>query len=65
MPVMFVAGALDEKYAWLGEQITARIPQGRLAIVPEAGHNVHLEQPDAFVTVFKDFLIETDKISKT
>ncbi|NJN44553.1 MAG: alpha/beta fold hydrolase [Anaerolineae bacterium] len=62
MPVMFVAGALDEKYAQLGKQIIARIPHARLAIIPEAGHNVHLEQPERFANLVHEFLTWADTI---
>jgi 2-succinyl-6-hydroxy-2,4-cyclohexadiene-1-carboxylate synthase len=62
MPVLLVVGSLDEKYVQLNEKMTASIPRVRLAIVPEAGHAVHLEQPDQFTDLVQDFLKGTDKI---
>jgi 2-succinyl-6-hydroxy-2,4-cyclohexadiene-1-carboxylate synthase len=46
MPVDWVAGALDPKYFELAGRAAARIPHGRVLIVPEAGHNVLLERPE-------------------
>ncbi|MEM8560382.1 MAG: alpha/beta fold hydrolase [Bacteroidota bacterium] len=54
-PTLALAGALDAKYAALvttmGEtsNVTARL-------IPDAGHTVHFEQPDAFVAVLQDWL---------
>jgi len=62
MPVLLVAGSLDKKYVALGEQIAAHIPRARLAIVPEAGHTVHLEQPEKFVHLLQNFLSAADTI---
>ena len=44
-PVRYVAGAFDQKYTALA----AELPVGvQTAIFPNAGHNVHLEAPEAF-----------------
>ena len=48
MPVLLVAGALDEKYTSLAKEMAAHIPQATVKIAPNAGHNVHLEQPAYF-----------------
>jgi 2-succinyl-6-hydroxy-2,4-cyclohexadiene-1-carboxylate synthase len=63
MPVLLIAGSLDEKYIMLGEQMAARIPQVRVAVAPDAGHAVHLEQPEQFAQLLQDFLQGADKIS--
>jgi pimeloyl-ACP methyl ester carboxylesterase len=42
-----------------GEAYRAAIPGARLAIVPEAGHLPHIEQPERFARVLRDFLEET------
>ena len=55
MPVLFVAGSLDEKYTRLGEQIIVRVPLARLAIIPDTGHNVHLEKPEIFISLLREF----------
>lgn len=57
MPVLIVAGELDERYClqavhlggWMGEVAS-------LALVPGAGHACHLEQPERFVNLLLAFL---------
>jgi len=59
MPVLVVAGELDEAYClqavhlggWMGEVAS-------LALVPGAGHACHLEQPERFVKLLLSFLEE-------
>lgn len=50
LPVTVIAGELDDKFVAIGQAMAARLPAARLHIIPSAGHNVHLEQPQAFVT---------------
>ena len=47
MPVVVLAGELDEKYVALGERLVAELPDATLAIVPAAGHALPLEAPAA------------------
>ncbi|HEY8418652.1 MAG TPA: 2-succinyl-6-hydroxy-2,4-cyclohexadiene-1-carboxylate synthase [Limnochordales bacterium] len=49
MPCLLLAGELDEKYRGLVAAMAARIPRAETAVVPGAGHNVHLEKPEAFL----------------
>jgi 2-succinyl-6-hydroxy-2,4-cyclohexadiene-1-carboxylate synthase len=49
MPVLVVAGALDEKFTAIAKRMAALIPDATLEVVAGAGHVVHLEQPDGFV----------------
>ncbi len=58
MPALFLAGALDPKYAALIPRMAARAPRGRALIVPEAGHNIHFEQPQAWLRAVQDFLAD-------
>lgn len=59
MPVLVVAGELDEAYClqavhlggWMGEVAS-------LALVPMAGHACHLEHPDRFVKLLSAFLAD-------
>lgn len=47
-PTLLLAGALDLKYGAVARRMAAAIPDAEADIVPEAGHNVHLEEPEAF-----------------
>jgi 2-succinyl-6-hydroxy-2,4-cyclohexadiene-1-carboxylate synthase len=56
MPVMLVAGGLDAKYAELAARVGSQIPEATVEIIPEVGHNVHLENPGQFSEVVTVFL---------
>jgi 2-succinyl-6-hydroxy-2,4-cyclohexadiene-1-carboxylate synthase len=55
MPVLFVAGQRDERYAAIGRRLVAAVADGRLAIVPRAGHSAHLERPLGFRRALEAF----------
>ena len=48
---LVVAGAEDEPYVAFARRLAAAIPGAEVAIVPGAGHAVHLEQPAAFAAL--------------
>lgn len=54
-PTLLIAGALDEKFTAIARAMAARLPAARLEIVPDAGHTVHLEQPDLFQHLIAGF----------
>ena len=57
MPVLAVAGADDAKFAALAQRMAERIgDNATVALVPDAGHAAHLEQPDAFVALLRGWL---------
>jgi 2-succinyl-6-hydroxy-2,4-cyclohexadiene-1-carboxylate synthase len=47
MPVLVLAGEHDAKYVALGRRLAAALPDGTLAVVPDAGHALALEAPAA------------------
>jgi 2-succinyl-6-hydroxy-2,4-cyclohexadiene-1-carboxylate synthase len=51
LPVRLVVGALDEKFVALGERATRLLPRAQLVRVPDVGHNVLLEAPDALAAL--------------
>jgi len=55
VPVLLIAGGADEKFRSIGGEMRALLCDARLEIVPGAGHNVHLEQPDAFAALITAF----------
>jgi 2-succinyl-6-hydroxy-2,4-cyclohexadiene-1-carboxylate synthase len=56
VPTLFLAGALDQRYAALAPVMAAEVPGAEHRIIPDAGHTTHLEQPDAFGQVVTAFL---------
>jgi 2-succinyl-6-hydroxy-2,4-cyclohexadiene-1-carboxylate synthase len=47
MPVQVLVGARDRKYVRLAERLTALLPDAALTVVPDAGHGLPREAPDA------------------
>ena len=56
-PALFVTGSLDAKYGALADRMAAAVPGARRITVPAAGHNVHLERPEAFDRTLLEHLI--------
>lgn len=55
-PVLLLAGEHDHKFASIAERMAALIPQAELALVPDAGHAAHLEQPAWVLSAIRDAL---------
>ena len=51
-----IAGARDPKYVEIARRMAALSPRMNAAVIPEAGHNVHAEQPRRFATLLHAFL---------
>jgi len=49
-PVTWIAGERDAKFSALARDAVRNLPQGRLVIVPGAGHRVPWDQPERFRT---------------
>jgi 2-succinyl-6-hydroxy-2,4-cyclohexadiene-1-carboxylate synthase len=47
LPVLAIAGSRDDGYVRAAKQIADTAPNARAAIVEEAGHAAHLQQPEA------------------
>jgi len=56
MPALAVAGELDERYVEISARMAAVSPRVRAAVVPGAGHNVRLENPEAYLASLKRLL---------
>jgi 2-succinyl-6-hydroxy-2,4-cyclohexadiene-1-carboxylate synthase len=52
MPVVPVAGARDEKYVAIAERMADAVRTSAV-VVADAGHALHLEQPDVFATMLR------------
>jgi 2-succinyl-6-hydroxy-2,4-cyclohexadiene-1-carboxylate synthase len=53
---LLIAGAQDPKFARIAAEMQESIPDAELAIVPDAGHAVHLERPAHFSEIVCAFL---------
>lgn len=62
---LFVTGSLDAKYGAYAEAMAASVPGARHLVVPAAGHNVHLERPDAFERALVEHLVPFASAART
>ena len=46
LPVTLIAGERDAKFSAIAHEMAEQMPDARVVIVPGAGHQVHLEQPE-------------------
>jgi 2-succinyl-6-hydroxy-2,4-cyclohexadiene-1-carboxylate synthase len=56
VPTLLVVGELDAAYVEIARRMQERMPAAHLAVVPGAGHTVHMERPDAWVEAVVPFL---------
>lgn len=56
VPTLVLAGEADTKFLEIGRRMAEALPNARLAVVPGAGHAVHLERPDAWLAHVGGFL---------
>lgn len=56
LPGLLLAGELDEKFAAINQRMSEMWAIAELAIVPEAGHAIHLERPELFAALVTGFL---------
>jgi len=64
LPLLFVAGAEDAKFARIAEELASLAKRGRHALVPDAGHAVQLENPHALATLARDFFAANDRAER-
>jgi 2-succinyl-6-hydroxy-2,4-cyclohexadiene-1-carboxylate synthase len=55
-PTLILVGEHDEKFRTLGDRLCDGIADARLAVVSDAGHSVHLEQPHQTAALIAEFL---------
>ena len=54
-PTLLIAGQHDAKFVAIAQRLHEQIPQSELHIL-EAGHSIHIEQPEEFLSLLKTFL---------
>jgi 2-succinyl-6-hydroxy-2,4-cyclohexadiene-1-carboxylate synthase len=58
LPTLLIAGELDSKFVAINQRMVEMLPNGRLHLIPQAGHTTHLERPSEFGTAVTNFLFE-------
>lgn len=48
IPVLLICGARDEKFTGIAKRMNQAITNSTLRVLDKAGHNAHLDQPEAF-----------------
>ena len=55
---VLLAGALDVRYTESAQRMCAAMPNAVCTVVADAGHNVHLEQPTAYIQALRDYSLQ-------
>ncbi len=55
-PLLALAGSLDRRYVDIAREMAACAPFGRSEVVPNAGHALHVENPDKVAPLLGEFL---------
>lgn len=56
IPVLLISGERDSKFVHVNRVMEKEINDAELHVIKNAGHRVHLDEPDALVSVLKSFL---------
>lgn len=56
IPTLIVVGERDTKFTEIGNRLNDEIRASELIVIANAGHAVHLDQPDFFISAVEDFV---------
>lgn len=56
IPTLLLTGALDTKYTSIQQEMVKLFPNSSHKIIEDVGHNLHLENPEVFVNLIREFL---------
>lgn len=56
LPLGLIVGQDDDKFVQIATEMTKRCPGARMKVVNQAGHMVHYEQPDEYISWLRSFL---------
>jgi 2-succinyl-6-hydroxy-2,4-cyclohexadiene-1-carboxylate synthase len=56
MPVLLLAGELDQKFAAINQEMASMLPDATFTMVTNAGHAIHVEQPHIWLQEVTTFL---------
>jgi 2-succinyl-6-hydroxy-2,4-cyclohexadiene-1-carboxylate synthase len=57
--VLLLVGELDDKFCKIAEEMKKKLHNGVIYKVEQAGHAIHVEQPEKFGTIVREFLSNT------
>lgn len=55
-PVLLLVGEHDDKFRAIADRLADALPHARVQVIANAGHSVHLEQPDATADAIAAFI---------
>lgn len=55
-PTRLLCGAEDDKFVAINRKMLRALPEAHLDIIPDTGHTVHLEQPEAWLRAVRQHL---------
>lgn len=56
MPLAYIHGKRDKKYAAIAENVRRQCPQAESHAIPNAGHNAHRQNPEDFARIVAAFV---------
>lgn len=56
IPTMLIVGSLDRKFVRINKMMNQNIPNSKLEIIDDCGHNTHLENRKKFIILVNKFL---------
>lgn len=59
-PTLILTGMTDRKYTSMWDKFVPEMPLSRHEIIENAGHRVHLDNPNAYIRCIRDFLVRQD-----
>lgn len=65
VPTLLLTGELDAKFTATAAEMIRLIPRARHVVVSQAGHTIHLEQPDIYLRFLLEFFDEYGKADCT
>lgn len=57
---LLLAGVLDTKFTGINKSMHDRLRESELKIIENAGHAIHVEQPDIFAKIVKEFIFQNN-----
>lgn len=58
LPIQLLVGQLDEKFIFINQEMDKLFPNSDLKIISEAGHAIHVEQPEIFGKMIEGFIVK-------